>query len=50
MGSILGLICGPVGVLFIPLLPDARSKCKWCANSMPLGAKLCLKCNREQTP
>ncbi len=54
MGFAAGLMCGPIGLLLMFLLPSEgferveREYCRFCKSGLNRGATVCHKCGRDQ--
>jgi hypothetical protein len=47
-GFLVGVLFGPLGVLFAALSSGNRVRCSSCAESMRKGARICPHCRNEQ--
>lgn len=48
-GAGLALLCGPVGLFLIPLLPDLRTHCPQCRSVVDPQASICKYCQSQLT-
>jgi len=46
-GIVLGLLCGPLGLLVLLVVPDNRPKCPACRSVVDPLATVCPACRRE---